>query len=1259
MPTAPSLWLEDEISKEFNIAERAVKNGAYFYNGKDNLAGFGQSLVDSLFVIDPRINYSDEEFSSRYNNCGFALSSLESEFFFSFLPDNFGRYLPQLVETQRGFLSVAFKKPDARFKDQRMDFSLEIPVSQGFDSCLDVEADGPSHLAATQISLDQTRDDYLESLGWAKTLRFQPSDLKAISHGNQAGLTKFLSHPYFQKIQNNYNNPLWNTPMGLESMQIMLTPFAVSRVQKALIFAIQSGILNLKKSEWHIAILERDVPCAHLALIDFRKYMKQLFDLEGKGRTLPKIVFDILGTKEFEFSNLRRRSEWRRIEDFETANDYDLVIDVSMLQRVNFSYPHINLNKSSKKVIVIRSSQSLKGHRKVACAKPIEYDLSQPKQRKSLRYFLLNIFRKEDFLEGQLEILQRSLQMQSVIALLPTGAGKSLTYQLSTMLQPGISLIVDPLKSLMRDQVKGLNNAGIDSSIYINSSLTAQEKQNRTVDMTRGTYQFVFVSPERLQIPEFRNYLSLMGDQTFFSYCVVDEAHCVSEWGHDFRTSYLRLGENARKYCRTYTNMDIPLFGLTGTASYDVLADVKRELFISEDDEVSVITPKKYARDELKYQIIETREISFTGDPTIQTIWKHVSSKKAEKLFGVMDGLPAQEWDNLTSVADLEDFVSDSKEPKNAGIIFCPHVGSHFGVVSVKNALSNKYPFLANSIDAYAGSLGDDQDSIQDNFISDKLRVLVATKAFGMGIDKPNIRFTIHFSMPQSIEAFYQEAGRAGRDKNIAYCYLIHSSAIVADNTSLDKDLMLSFFKNSFPGVEKEKMVIWELLNRLTLLRESLWKNQRMDIPGVPAPVTINYWKGSDQALGRLYVNDDERKTCGYIDIGTSNLFPMINPSKQSEILVPTLGVLNTVKNYLYTFFSDELDFNSGTTIKMDGIERILSGAELGASQIVVVPFVNSVPRKIVSLLVRNGYSITEDEVRKANWFCFSPEQFVTNLSPEISPTDDIYNRLIMYFYQIREEQETFRAVYRLSVIGVIDDYEVDYNAETVSLIVTKHEDHYYINKVIDYIKRYDSPEFVKSVESEILSRKGDTVVQKCCSFLTSFVYDKIGKKRLENIDVMEHAIKSENFVEYVNVYFDSRYTPEFREKSGEDPIDWIWPFLDKEASGSDSISHIRGACDRLLVERPNLPSLRFLRAFANFCSHDKNQAMIDLREGWKYHQKLFNCTERDYASFLSIFYKKLIAYSRDVARHLEPEFLNYHLNWLSTYNSFPSEVNE
>lgn len=171
--------------------------------------------------------------------------------------------------------------------------------------------------------------------------------------------------------------------------------------------------------------------------------------------------------------------------------------------------------------------------------------------------------------------------------------------------------MIDPLKSLMRDQVKSLRNLGIDSSTYINSSLTAIEKETRSIDMTQGCYQFVFVSPERLQIPGFRSFLKDMNENTCFVYCVVDEAHCVSEWGHDFRTAYLKLGENARKYCKTFNwESKIPLIGLTGTASYDVLADVQRELFIEKNSH-AVITPKKYERKELNFEIIKADKVFF------------------------------------------------------------------------------------------------------------------------------------------------------------------------------------------------------------------------------------------------------------------------------------------------------------------------------------------------------------------------------------------------------------------------------------------------------------------------------------------------------------------------------------------------------------------------------------------------------------------------------------------------------------------------
>ena len=162
--------------------------------------------------------------------------------------------------------------------------------------------------------------------------------------------------------------------------------------------------------------------------------------------------------------------------------------------------------------------------------------------------------------------------------MLPTGGGKSLTYQISALLQPGITMVIDPLKSLMKDQYDGLISSGIDCIAYINSSLSREEKKRNEILLESSQLLFVFLSPERLSIASFRERLRNMHEyNVYFSYGVIDEVHCVSEWGHDFRFSYLHLGRNLYNYVRAKEG-EISLFGLTATASFDVLADVEREL---------------------------------------------------------------------------------------------------------------------------------------------------------------------------------------------------------------------------------------------------------------------------------------------------------------------------------------------------------------------------------------------------------------------------------------------------------------------------------------------------------------------------------------------------------------------------------------------------------------------------------------------------------------------------------------------------------
>ena len=396
----------------------------------------------------------------------------------------------------------------------------------------------------------------------------------------------------------------------------------------------------------------------------------------------------------------------------------------------------------------------LRFHKKNKCELGIS-EISKP-----LTFFLNYIFRKRAFRGQQLESITNVLQDRDTLVLQPTGAGKSIIYQLSGFLLPGVTIVIDPIKALIEDQILGLKQnritkaAGLMSSDSDNSELSEM-----LASIANNNVYFILMSPERLLTDPFRSSLNLLVKKTPINIAVIDEAHCLSQWGHSFRFSYLRLAENLRKFCSDNLNGQPKILALTGTASRAVLKEIIAELDISLDDEGSIIKPTSFDRQELVFSIIHTNQGGATFGQLVST----------------MSNLPLK-LDKNTS-----DFFEPNGRYTNSGIVFTPHAKSKtHGLLPIKQAITN----LTDKVGIYASTPPGEfnrkewekiKNSHSKAFKSNQEPILVATSAFGMGVDKPNIRWTIHLGIPSSIEAFYQEAGRAGRDRKYSHCSIIFS----------------------------------------------------------------------------------------------------------------------------------------------------------------------------------------------------------------------------------------------------------------------------------------------------------------------------------------------------------------------------------------------------------------------------------------------------------------------------------------------------
>jgi ATP-dependent DNA helicase RecQ len=327
---------------------------------------------------------------------------------------------------------------------------------------------------------------------------------------------------------------------------------------------------------------------------------------------------------------------------------------------------------------------------------------------------LRDYFGYDSFRKGQENVIENVLQGKDSLCVMPTGGGKSVCYQVPALVMEGTVIVISPLISLMKDQVDALHEAGI-AAAYINSTMTNEEYQ-MTMDATiRGEYNLLYIAPERLDSPSFTNRLQLMN----VPMVAIDEAHCISQWGHDFRPSY----RNIRHMISLFHDKPVVL-ALTATATPAVREDICAQLGITEENTVMT----GFERENLTFSVVKGQ--------------------------------------------NREKFVVDyvEKNEGEAGIIYA---ATRKAVDQVYETLKKKGVPVAK----YHAGLSDDERSVgQERFLNDEISVMVATNAFGMGIDKSNIRYVIHYQMPRTMESYYQEAGRAGRDGLDSDCTLLFSS---------------------------------------------------------------------------------------------------------------------------------------------------------------------------------------------------------------------------------------------------------------------------------------------------------------------------------------------------------------------------------------------------------------------------------------------------------------------------------------------------
>jgi len=1307
IPTKPSVFVEDLLANTFSKTTKHINDQnqiSYAFNDESSK----ESIYRALHVVDPRI--SKNEFVSKPNSL--ANSSQISQFLAQAVVPNLGDQFLQLFSQDRNQeqilrnmstfnddADVFLENPEYDFLKKSIELSLETPYSTTGKKAIAIDLELFVDDTTRNYILENLKTEFYSKLNWAEHIVVKTNDHANVDESIKK-LQEFTYNEYFDNISKNYKSPLYRTSEGLEAMQIALTPLGVARIQKTLIEFILAGKLSLNAKVWKIAVIERDVPCAFVAIEDFKQLFKNLFVLEDLNRILPAIQLTIYRSEEFERAelNLLYQGTILAINDFDSQADYDILIDISILQRDNMALPQYQ-SKAIERAF-IRTSSYKTGKRKFYFGKPITYlsaklteDINLEDREisieQSLSYFLKNLFRNYEFLPNQSIAIQKALQMESLALISAPATGKTLCYQFAAQLQPAISAIVHPHMAIMKEQFDALRKEQIDGCIYINSSQRKALEKEQTLEMfVKNEVQFLFISPERLLIPAFRETLQKVS----FAALIVDEAHCVSEWSHDFRLEYKNLGIHAKKYLICKSEKTLPVWAFTSTASYHVCSDFIHEFNIPEQNI-------------LRFVQIETNRLFHIVDSGKNSITALTEMDEAKKL------ITGEKKQAIVSL--LKDLYVGSSAKKS--LIFLPSFSGLMGAnegnaESIAYHIKTSVPELASA--SFAGTIDDGLDSVSGSdaqiasenyrkFQNEELNLLLSVKTMGIGANFKNLNRCIFTNIPDSPWSLFQLFGRTGRIGQQSDVYVIFDNQMVRTkeiefrldekneiipvqnnlDSTVDKFLLHEILRKKYRGSAKETKIMMELLENINfpveipinILTDLVEKEFGIIVTFVTQPGTNPY---------QVHVNR-ANKTYGFIDFRTNN----INTSYSTFDKEQSNRILMFVKNEILHRCPQDKDICNWveSTIareEIGGISKILNGMQIGEKREIRFMLTNGIGKQLADLLMKTYPNKMDEKIVKACLIDSSnPFDFLQKIKKETSIDISLQNKVLTeelkkIYFAYRDEYDTITAITKLNIAGILEHYSIDFATQMVTLVLVKKEEKEYLNSVFEYQKRYYHVSFANKVFTDVDRCGGADFYEKLMKYMIQFFYETIYTYKVSSIHQMgmicqegiieqdkqkysqlvNKSIEVMQVANYLNPFSAQNLEKEMLNKNTF-TYKVVENYISQVGFSLENLKHLRKSTELLLQNNPENHVIMLLYVYSCFMLGYKDETEFEqlynnLNNAFAWMKNSEKLGFEEYSKKQSDFYSKIFENSKEIRKKIEPMVqLKYQTNWLTDFN--------